>query len=159
MIGRRLDKITQHMSYFLDPSALQVVQTLAKGLTTSKSRSPHHRGRARTFGAVACSAASRRLNTIWGVKAKPARVFGISAKPLSLICDGCRHLFSAAVSLQLKPAQGFSRYAQSVLPVDSLWRLTVYPILTLRLVLLFAMIFKFCRTSKSNGATSGIARC
>ncbi len=70
------DKITQHMSYFLDPSALQVVQNIAQ-----KASQPGKSTIATIIGvALALFGASGvfgqlqdALNTIWGVKAKPAR--------------------------------------------------------------------------------------
>src|SRR5881392_3274774 len=70
------DKITQQMSYFLDPSALQVVQNIAQ-----KASQPGKSTIATIIGiALALFGASGvfgqlqdALNTIWGVKAKPAR--------------------------------------------------------------------------------------
>ena len=68
-------KITQQMSYFLDPSALQVVQNIAQ-----KASQPGKSTIATIIGvALALFGASGvfgqlqdALNTIWGVKAKPA---------------------------------------------------------------------------------------
>src|SRR5213078_1863632 len=68
------DKITQQMSYFLDPSAVQVVQNIAK-----KASQPGKSTIATIIGvALALFGASGvfgrlqdALNTIWGVKAKP----------------------------------------------------------------------------------------
>jgi membrane protein len=68
------NKITQQMSYFLDPSALQVVQNIAQ-----KASQPGKSVIATIIGvALALFGASGvfgqlqdALNTIWGVKAKP----------------------------------------------------------------------------------------
>ena len=68
------NKITQQMSYFLDPSALQVVQNIAQ-----KASQPGKSLIATIIGvALALFGASGvfgqlqdALNTIWGVKAKP----------------------------------------------------------------------------------------
>src|SRR5437660_7857770 len=68
------DKITQQMSYFLDPSAVQVVQNIAQ-----KASQPGKSTIATVIGvALALFGASGvfgqlqdALNTIWGVKAKP----------------------------------------------------------------------------------------
>src|SRR5882757_10897557 len=70
------DKITQQMSYFLDPSAVQVVQNIAQ-----KASQPGKSTIATIIGvALAIFGASGvfgqlqdALNTIWGVKAKPGR--------------------------------------------------------------------------------------
>src|SRR3954462_571897 len=68
------NKITQQMSYFLDPSAVQVVQNIAQ-----KASEPGKSTIATIIGvALALFGASGvfgqlqdALNTIWGVKAKP----------------------------------------------------------------------------------------
>ncbi len=68
------DKITQQMSYFLDPSAVQVVQNIAQ-----KASQPDKSTIATIIGvALALFGASGvfgqlqdALNTIWGVRAKP----------------------------------------------------------------------------------------
>src|SRR3954466_3480451 len=73
------NKITQQMSYFLDPSAVQVVQDIAQ-----KTSQPGKSTIATIIGiALAIFGASGvfgqlqdALNTIWGVKAKPG--LGIS---------------------------------------------------------------------------------
>src|SRR5256886_10766489 len=72
-VGAR-DKITQQMSYFLDPSTLQVVQNIAQ-----KASQPDKSTIATIIGvALALFGASGvfgqlqdALNTIWGVRAKP----------------------------------------------------------------------------------------
>src|SRR5881398_866652 len=143
------DKITQQMSYFLDPSALQVVQNIAQ-----KASQPGKSTIATIIGiALALFGASGvfgqlqdALNTIWGVKAKPARgIWGfLRSRFLSfaMVAGICFLLLvSLAVEALLK---GFSHYVQSVLPGGIVIALTVYLIFDFAVVvLLFAMIFKF----------------
>jgi membrane protein len=86
------------------------------------------------------------LNTIWGVKAKPARsIWGfLRSRFLSfaMVAGICFLLLvSLAVEALLK---GFSHYVQSVLPGGLVVALAVYLIFDFAaVVLLFAMIFKF----------------
>jgi len=143
------NKITQQMSYFLDPSALQVVQSIAQ-----KASQPGKSTIATIIGiALALFGASGvfgqlqdALNTIWGVKAKPGTgVWGfLRARFLSFAMVGgiCFLLLvSLAVEALLK---GFSHYVQSVLPGGIVIALSVYLIFDFAVVvLLFAMIFKF----------------
>jgi membrane protein len=143
------DKITQQMSYFLDPSAVSVVQNIAR--TASE---PNKGVIATTMGIVlALFGASGvfgqlqdALNTIWGVKAKPGRgIWGfLRARFLSftMVAGVCFLLLvSLAVEAMLKV---FSQYVQSVLPGGIAVALTVYLIFDFGVVvLLFAMIFKF----------------
>src|SRR5438094_2745167 len=143
------NKITQQMSYFLDPSALQVVQNIAQ--TASQ---PGKSTLATIIGiALALFGASGvfgqlqdALNTIWGVKAKPVTgIWGfLRARFLSFAMVGgiCfLMLVSLAIEALLK---GFSHYVQSVLPGGIVVALTVYLIFDFAVVvLLFAMIFKF----------------
>ncbi len=142
-------KITQQMSYFLDPSALQVVQSIAQ-----KASQPGKSTIATIIGiALALFGASGvfgqlqdALNTIWGVKAKPGTgVWGfLRARFLSFAMVGgiCFLLLvSLAVEALLK---GFSHYVQSVLPGGIGIALSVYLVFDFAVVvLLFAMIFKF----------------
>jgi membrane protein len=88
------------MSYFLDPSAMGVIQDIAQ-----KASQPGKSTLASIIGiALALFGASGvfgqlqdALNTIWGVNAKPSRgVWGFLTKPLSFIRNGCGHLFFAA---------------------------------------------------------------
>ena len=143
------DKITQQMSYFLDPSALQVVQNIAQ-----KASQPGKSTIATIIGiALALFGASGvfgqlqdALNTIWGVKAKPAR--GIWAflrsrfLSFAMVAGIC---FLLLVSLAVEALiKGFSHYVQSVLPGGLVVALAVYLIFDFAVVvLLFAMIFKF----------------
>ena len=142
------DKITQQMSYFLDPSALQVVQNIAqKASQPGKSTIATIIGdRPRTFRRKwRVRPAARRAEYDLGRESKTrSRYLGISAEPISLIRDGRRDLFSAprftgAGSL----LKGFSHYVQSVLPGGLLVAMSVYVIFDFAvIVLLFAMIFQ-----------------
>ena len=86
------ERITQQMSYFLDPSGVQVVQDIAK--TAAK---PSAGMWATIIGvALALFGASGvfgqlqdALNTIWGVKAKPGAAIP-SASPCRARCSGAQ---------------------------------------------------------------------
>jgi membrane protein len=143
------NKLTQQMSYFLDPSAVQVVQNIAQ-----KASEPGKSTLATIIGvALALFGASGvfgqlqdALNTIWGVKAKPGLgIWGfLRARFLSftMVAGVCFLLLvSLAVEAMLK---AFSHYVQSVLPGGTTLALTVYLIFDFAVVaFLFAMIFKF----------------
>ena len=143
------NKLTQQMSYFLDPSAVQVVQNIAQ-----KASEPGKSTLATIIGvALALFGASGvfgqlqdALNTIWGVKAKPGLgIWGfLRARFLSfaMVAGVCFLLLvSLAVEAMLK---AFSHYVQSVLPGGTTLALTVYLIFDFAVVVfLFAMIFKF----------------
>ena len=143
------NKITQQMSYFLDPSALQVVQNIAQ-----KASQPGKSLIATIIGvALALFGASGvfgqlqdALNTIWGVKAKPGTgIWGfLRSRFLSFAMVGgvC---FLLLVSLALESVlKGFSHYVQSVLPGGIVIALVTYWVFDLAVViLLFAIIFKF----------------
>ena len=143
------NRITQQMSYFLDPSALQVVQNIAQ-----KASQPGKTVIATIIGvALALFGASGvfgqlqdALNTIWGVKAKPGTgIWGfLRARFLSfaMVAGIC---FLLLVSLAIEALlKGFSHYVQSVVPGGIVIALTVYLVFDFAVVvLLFAMIFKF----------------
>ena len=143
------DKITQQMSSFLDPSAVQVVQNIAQ-----KASQPGKSTIATIIGiALALFGASGvfgqlqdALNTIWGVKAKPGLgIWGfLRARFLSfaMVAGIC---FLLLVSLAIEALlKGFSHYLQSVLPGGIAIAVTVYLVFDFAVVvLLFAMIFKF----------------
>jgi membrane protein len=143
------DRITQQMGYFLDPSAVRVVQSIAQ-----KASQPGKSTLATLIGvALALFGASGvfgqlqdALNTIWGVKAKPGRgVWGfLRSRFLSftMVAGIC---FLLLVSLAIEALlKGFSHYVQSVLPGGIVIALTVYVVFDFAVVvLLFAMIFKF----------------
>jgi membrane protein len=143
------DKITEQMGYFLDPNALQVVQSIAQ-----KASQPGKSTLATLIGvALALFGASGvfgqlqdALNTIWGVKAKPGRgVWGfLRSRFLSfgMVAGIC---FLLLVSLAIEALlKAFSHYVQSVLPGGIVIALTIYVVFDFAVVvLLFAMIFKF----------------
>ncbi len=147
-------KITEQMSYFLDKSAVEVVQNIAQ-----KASQPNKGLLATTIGVVlALFGASGvfgqlqdALNTIWGVKAKPGAGLGgfLRSRFLSFAMVGgvC---FLLLVSLALESMlKGFSSYVQSVLPGGIAVALTVYWIFDLAVViLLFPIIFKFLPDAK-----------
>ena len=142
-------KITQQMSYFLDPSAVEVVQSIAQ-----KASQPGKSTIATIIGiALALFGASGvfgqlqdALNTIWGVKAKPGRgIWGfLRNRFLSFAMVGgiC---FLLLVSLAIEALlKGFSHYVQYLLPGGMVIALAVYLVFDFTVVvLLFAMIFKF----------------
>ena len=143
------DKITEQMGYFLDPSAVQVVQSIAQ-----KASQPGKSTLATLIGvALALFGASGvfgqlqdALNTIWSVKAKPGRgVWGfLRSRFLSfgMVAGIC---FLLLVSLAIEALlKAFSHYVQSVLPGGIAIALTIYVVFDFAVVvLLFAMIFKF----------------
>jgi len=148
------NKITQQMSYFLDQSAVQLVQNIAQ-----KASQPGKGLIATIVGiALALFGASGvfgqlqdALNTIWGVKAKPGGgIWGfLRSRFLSFTMVGgvC---FLLLVSLTLESVlKAFSHYVQSVLPGGIVIAMTVYLIFDFGvIVLLFAMIFKFLPDAK-----------
>lgn len=147
--GGAWNKITEQMSYFLDKSAVEVVQNIAQ-----KAAQPNKSVLATVIGVVlALFGASGvfgqlqdALNTVWGVKAKPgAGIWGfLRSRFLSFAMVGgvC---FLLLVSLTLESLlKGFSHYVQSVLPGGIVMALAAYWIFDLAVViLLFAIIFKF----------------
>jgi membrane protein len=143
------DKITEQIGYFLDPSAVQVVQSIAqKASQSGKSTLATLIGVAlAVFGASAVFGQLQdALNTIWGVKAKPGRgVWGfLRSRFLSfgMVAGIC---FLLLVSLAIEALlKAFSHYVQSVLPGGIVIALTIYVVFDFAVVvLLFAMIFKF----------------
>jgi membrane protein len=143
------DRITQQMSYFLDESAVQVVQNIAQ-----KASQPGKSTIATIIGvALALFGASGvfgqlqdALNTIWGVKAKPGSgLWGFLRNrflSFAMIGGVCFLLLtSLAIQALLK---GFSHYVQSVLPGGIVVAVGIYLIFDFAvIVLLFAMIYKF----------------
>jgi len=143
------ERITQQMSYFLDQSAVQVVQNIAQ-----KASQPGKSTIATIIGVgLAIFGASGvfgqlqdALNTIWGVKAKPASSIWtfLRARFLSfaMVAGVC---FLLLVSLAIEALlKGFSHYIQSALPGGIVIAITVYLVFDFAVVvLLFAMIFKF----------------
>jgi membrane protein len=142
-------KMTEQMSYFLDKSAIDVVQGIAQ-----KASQPNKGFLATSIGILlALFGASGvfgqlqdALNTIWGVKARPgAGIAGfIRARFLSftMVAGVC---FLLLVSLVLESVlKSFSHYVQAILPGGIVIALVVYSIFDFAVVvLLFASIFKF----------------
>jgi membrane protein len=162
--GGAWNKITEQMSYFLDKSAVEVVQNIAQ-----KAAQPNKSLLATIIGILlALFGASGvfgqlqdALNTIWGVKAKPGG--GIWGFPRSrflsfaMVGGVC---FLLLVSLTLESVlKGFSHYIQGVLPGGIVIAMAVYWIFDLAVViLLFAIIFSFYQTHKFSGVMCGLAR-
>ena len=152
--GGAWNKITEQMSYFLDKSAVEVVQNIAQ-----KAAQPNKSLLATIIGILlALFGASGvfgqlqdALNTIWGVKAKPGGgVWGfLRSRFLSFAMVGgiC---FLLLVSLTLESVlKGFSHYIQGVLPGGVVIAMAVYWTFDLAVViLLFAIIFKFLPDAK-----------
>jgi membrane protein len=152
--GGAWNKITEQMSYFLDKSAVEVVQNIAQ-----KAAQPNKSLLATIIGILlALFGASGvfgqlqdALNTIWGVRAKPgAGIWGfLRSRFLSFAMVGgvC---FLLLVSLTLESVlRGFSHYIQGVLPGGIVIAIAVYWIFDLAVViLLFAIIFKFLPDAK-----------
>ena len=147
--GGAWNKITEQLSYFLDASAVQVVQNIAQ-----QASQPGKSTIATIIGvALALFGASGvfgqlqdALNTIWGVKAKPTRgIWGFLRNrflSFAMVAGVC---FLLLVSLTLESLlKAFSHYVQSVLPGGLMVAMSVYLIFDFAvIVLLFAMIFKF----------------
>jgi membrane protein len=147
-------KITQQMSYFLDASAVQVVQNIAQ-----QASQPGKTMMATIVGiALALFGASGvfgqlqdALNTIWNVKAKPTRgIWGFLRNrflSFAMVAGVC---FLLLVSLTFESLlKAFSHYVQSVLPGGLMLAMSVYLIFDFAvIVLLFAMIFKFLPDAK-----------
>src|SRR4026207_1931459 len=152
--GGAWNKITEQMSYFLDKSAVEVVQNIAqKAAQPNKSLAATIIGiLLALFGASGVLGQLQdALNTIWGVKAKPGggiRGF-LRSRFLSFAMVGgvC---FLLLVSLTLESLlKAFSHYVQSVLPGGLVVAMSVYLIFDFAvIVLLFAMIFKFLPDAK-----------
>src|SRR5262245_40879871 len=116
------DKITQQMSYFLDASAVQVVQNIAQQASQpGKSTIATIVGvTLALFGASGVfDQLQDALNTIWDVKAKPhSRHLGISAESIPVIWNGRWRLFSPArLTHARKPAQSL----QPLRTIDLTW--------------------------------------
>ena len=152
--GGAWNKITEQMSYFLDKSAVEVVQNIAQ-----KAAQPNKSLVATIIGILlALFGASGvfgqlqdALNTMWGVKAKPGGgIWGfLRSRFLSFAMVGgvC---FLLLVSLTLEIVlKGFSHYIQGVLPGGIVIAMAAYWIFDLAvIILLFAIIFKFLPDAK-----------
>jgi membrane protein len=142
-------RMTEQMGYFLDKSAIDVVQEIAqkasqpgKGLlATIIGISLAVFGAGGVFGQL-----QEALNTVWGVKAKPGLGLKgfLRARFLSfaMVAGVC---FLLLVSLVIEGLlKGFSRYVQAHAPGGLALATSVYLIFDIAVViLLFAMIFKY----------------
>jgi len=142
-------KITEQMSYFLDKSAIDVVQNIAQKASQSNKSSLATvigvllalLGASGVFGQL-----QNALNTIWGVKAKPGLGIGafIRARFLSfaMVAGVC---FLLLVSLVIESIlKSFSAYVQAMFPGGIVIAVVVYSLFDFVIVvLLFASIFKF----------------
>ena len=141
-------QLTKQMSYFLDESAVQVVQNIA-----AKASQPGKSTLATIIGiALALFGASGvfgqlqdALNTIWGVKAKPGlgilRFLRTRFLSFAMVAGVC---FLLLVSLAIEALlKGFSHYIQGALPGGLVIAVSVYLIFDFAVsTTLFAMIFK-----------------
>jgi membrane protein len=152
--GGARDKITEQLSYFLDASAVQVVQNIAQQASQpGKSTIATIVGVALAlFGASGVFGQLQdALNTIWDVKAKPTRgIWGFLRNrflSFAMVAGVC---FLLLVSLTLESLlKAFSHYVQSVLPGGLMVAMSVYLIFDFAVIaLLFAMIFKFLPDAK-----------
>ena len=141
-------RLTEHMSYFLDKSAMRVVEDIARtAAAPGKSTLATIIGIALAlFGASGVFGQLQdALNTIWGVKAKPTRGIWrfLRARFLSfaMVAGVC---FLLLVSLVIEALlKGFSHYIQARLPGGLTIAVTVYLIFDFAVVVaLFGMIFK-----------------
>ena len=156
-------KLTEQMSYFLDKSAIQVVQDIARTASTpGKSTLATIIGIALAlFGASGVFGQLQdALNTIWGVKAKPGlSIWGfLRARFLSfaMIAGAC---FLLLVSLAIEALlKGFSNYIQATLPGGLTIAVSFYLIFDFAVVVaLFGMIFKILPDVRTDGGMSGWA--
>jgi membrane protein len=147
--------ITEQMGYFLDKSAVQVVQDIAHQVSSPpKTTAATFIGiTLALFGASGVFGQLQdALNTIWGVKAKPGLgIWGfIRARFLSLATLaglGFLLLMSLTIEALLK---GVSHYVQAKLPGGLAIAIGVYLIFDYAVVVaLFAMIFKVLPDAKT----------
>jgi membrane protein len=148
-------RITEQMSYFLDRSAVQMVQQIARQVSTpAKSAIGGIIGIALAlFGATGVfGQLQNALNTIWGVKAKPgAGVWGfVRARFLSfalLAGIGFLLLVSLVIEAVIK---GFSHYLQSIWPGALTVIVPIYLAFDFVVVsAIFALIFKILPNART----------
>ena len=141
-------QLTEQMSYFLDRTAVQLVQNIAqKAAQPGKSTLATIIGIALAlFGATGVFGQLQdALNTIWGVKAKPGlgiweflRTRFLSFAMVAGVC------FLLLVSLAIEALlKGFSHFIQAALPGGLSIAISIYLIFDFAVIAtLFAMIFK-----------------
>ena len=142
-------KVTEQMSYFLDKSAIEIVQNIARE-SSQGNKGPIAMiigialalfGASGVFGQL-----QDALNTIWEVRLKPGGgILGfLRTRFLSfaLVAGVC---FLLLVSLTIESLlQAFSHYLQAMLPGGIVIALSIYLLFDLAIVtLLFALIFKY----------------
>ena len=143
------EKITEQMSYFLDKSAVEVIQGIAQtashpsksALATAIGILLALFGASGVFGQL-----QNALNTIWGVKAKPG--LGIAAfirsrfLSFAMVAGVC---FLLLVSLVIESLlKSLSAYVQAMFPGGIVIALVIYSIFDFVIVVLsFASIYKF----------------
>ena len=141
-------RITEQMSYFLDKSAVQMVQQIARQVSTpTKSAVGGIIGIALAlFGATGVfGQLQNSLNTIWGVKARPGGgVWGFVRSRFLSFALLAGIVFLLLVSLVIEAViKGFSHYLQSIGPGALTVIIPIY--LTFDFVVVtavFALIFK-----------------
>jgi membrane protein len=151
-------KITEQMSYFLDKSAVQVVQDIAQ-----RASEPTRTAFATVTGIVLALFGATgvfgqlqdALNTIWGVKAKPGGgIWGfIRSRFLSFATLGGVG-FLLLISLVVEGAlKIFSHFIQSFLPGGLAIAMAVYLVFDLAVVIaLFGIIFKILPNARMRWA-------
>jgi len=141
-------RFTQQMSYFLDKSALDVVENIAqKASQPGKSTLASIIGIGLAlFGATGVFGQLQdALNTVWGVKAKPGLGIGGYLRnrflSFAMVAGVC---FLLLVSLAIEALlKGFSHYVQNAVPGGLTIAVSVYLIFDFAVITtLFAMIFK-----------------
>ena len=152
--GAAWQKMTTQLGYFLDQSAINVIQDIAQK-ASSQNKSIWATvigillalfGASGVFGQL-----QDALNTIWGVKAKPGQgIWGfLRGRFLSFAMVGgiC---FLLLVSMTLESLlKGFSHYVQSALPGGMAVAMAAYLVFDLAIVVLvLAAIFKVLPDAK-----------
>lgn len=148
------EKVTEQLSYFLDRSAIDVIQSIAqKASQTDKSIWATIIGVALAlFGASGVFGQLQdALNTIWGVKAKPGagiwRFLRNRFLSFAMVGGIC---FLLLVSMTIESLlKAFSHYVQAMLPGGIVIAVTVYLLFDLAImVLMLALIFKILPDAK-----------
>jgi membrane protein len=140
--------VIQQMSYFVDRSAIQMVQEIAQRVSSPKKTALGGIiglllalfGVTGVFGQL-----QNALNTIWGVKAKPSRgVWGFVRSRFLSFALLAGIAFLLLVSLVIEAMiKAFSRYLENFLPGTLTVIVPIYRIVDLAVVIaVFAMIFK-----------------
>ena len=148
------ERVTSQLSYFLDRSALDIIQSVAqKASHPTKSVFATIMGVALAlFGASGVFGQLQdALNTIWGVKAKPGGgIWGflrLRFLSFAMVAGVC---FLLLVSMTVESLlKGFSHYVQAHLPGGLVVAVGVYLLFDFAVVvLLLALIFKYLPDAK-----------